>query len=274
MAGKQRDSEFAWRDRLRAARLERGVSFAELARRTGLSLSAVKRYEGGSRRPSEGALNAIVDALGLPREVANQIRAGAGFAVDLQTLLSQRYLFDMESVQEQVEAYRWPVFVSNMAMDVLAANRAFQLVLGVDLSREFTGLGERNFLAGAGDPRFADFVENYDELVMFMIGLAKGDPRFAQNPERPAPWLRDAMTRFLSGDGAYIRRYLDLWESAPTIPHRTRHRYRVAWRLRDGAVLRFIGELSIADLWNELSWNQWIPADVASWQALEEIIHE
>ena len=59
-----------------------------------------------------------------------------------------------------------------------------------------------------------------------LIGLAKGDPRVQADPERPPPWSADAVARFLQGDPAFIRRFLDLWEKAPPIPHRTRHRVR------------------------------------------------
>jgi transcriptional regulator with XRE-family HTH domain len=259
---------FDWRARLRRLRMERGVSFADLARRSGLSLSAVKRYEGGSRNPSEASLNAIIDALGLPRESANEIRAGAGFAVDVRSLFGERYVTDPQTLEAQAGQLPWPVFVSNMSFDIVIANQPFQRLIGVDLDHEFTGTGERNLLAGAGFSRFATRAQNYEELVGFMIGLAKADPRFAQNPERPAPWLREAMSRFLDGNPIFIRRFLDLWESVEPVPHRTRHNYRVVWKADEGDLIRFIGELTIGDIWNELSWNEWIPADVESWRAL------
>ena len=35
--------------------------------------------------------------------------------------------------------------------------------------------------------------------------------------------------------------------------------------------MRFIGVITIADVWNELSWNDWIPADAETWQTLRDI---
>ena len=102
-----------------------------------------------------------------------------------------------------------------------------------------------------------------------LIGLAKGDPRVKADPERPPPWSADAVARFLQGDPSFIRRFLDLWEQAPAIPHRTRHLYEVRWRYRGKQPsLRFVAALSPADIWNELWWNEWVPADARSYAAL------
>ncbi len=45
------------------AREEKGLSLRDLAERTGLSSSALSRYEDGSRQPTIEALNKILDAL-------------------------------------------------------------------------------------------------------------------------------------------------------------------------------------------------------------------
>jgi hypothetical protein len=236
-----------------------------------MSLSAVKAYEAGTRHPSQAALDAIIGALGLPREDANPIRAGAGYAIDWQSLFQQRYIFDRTDLREEMEAYAWPVFITNMAYELVEANRAFERLWRVDLSEDATKPGERNFLARASEAGLASRIANYDEVLTFMIGLAKGDPRFAQNPERPAPWLRDAFTTLLQGDAAYITRLMKLWEAAPALPHRVRHQYRVVWKHDARRQIRFLCEVSIADVWDELSWNQWVPGDGESWALMEEV---
>jgi len=260
-----------WRAALRAQRERRKLSRDEVARRSGLSLGAIKAYESGARHPSLASMNALIDAIGIAREEANPIRAAAGFAVDLESLLRERYIFDQANLREEIDAYPWPAFITNMAFDIVAANLAFERLWRVDLSQPATKVGERSFLARASEANLASRIVNYDEVLTFMIGLAKGDPRFAQNPERPAPWLRDAFATLFEGDPAYITRLMGLWESAPALPHRMRHLYSVVWNYVGGGVITFVGDLSIADIWNELSWNQWVPADVESWRLMKEV---
>ena len=234
-------------------------------------MATVRSYENGARDPSGKSLTQVVRALGIPRQDANLILASAGYAVDWETLLTGRYVFDLEHARSQLEGCAWPAFISDQAINVVATNRLFDRVWDVDLTSEYLGAGDRNLLGGASDPHFARCIGNYDELVKFMIGLAKGDPRFEQNPERPAPWLEEPMARFLKGDAQLINRVMKLWDSAQPIPHRTRHQYEIHWLYRGETPMQFRGVLTIGDLWNELSWNDWIPADAETWARLAEI---
>jgi transcriptional regulator with XRE-family HTH domain len=262
--------DFDWRKALREVRRARQLSQQELGRRAGLSAGTVRAYENGTRHPTEGALSSVIDALGIPREDANRIRASAGYAVDWKGLLRGRYS-SPDTLAADVELYPWPVFITNQAIDVLYTNRPFQAVWDVDLEHEYLEEGQRNLLAGASDPRFAGCIANYDEVVSFMIGLAKGDPRGSQNPERPTPWLQSAFQRFLAGDPALIKRFFELWEKAPALPHSTRHFYPVSWLYRGSLEMRFVGVLTVVDIWNELSWNDWVPANADTWAALERL---
>lgn len=177
----------------------------------------------------------------------------------------------MEKLPQEVEKCPWPVYITNQATDVVFANKAFERVWDVDLSSEYTDPGQRNLMAGASDPRWVQNVENFDELVTYLIGLIKGDPRWQQSPANPAPWLQTHFKRFFEGDPQIIARIMDLWTTAEPLPHQARHVYRVVWRYRGRQTLRFIGSTTIADLWNELSWNEWVPADAETWQALTEL---
>lgn len=264
-------STFDWRVALRSWRKRRGFTQNTLAQRAGLSHSAVRAYENAQRNPSGESLTLLVRALGIPRQDANQILAAAGFAVDWSTLLDGRYLFDLDQAQQQLDNCPWPAFLTDQSINVVATNRPLEAIFDVDLNTQFQEAGDRNLLGGASDPNFARYVENYDELVSFMIGLAKGDPRFLQNPERPAPWLEEPMSRFLHGDPALIARVMQLWEKAEPIPHKTRHQFEVRWLYRGETAMRFQGVLTVGDVWNELSWNDWIPADPRTWTTLNEI---
>lgn len=261
-----------WRAQIREHRERLGVTQVELARRAGLSHTAVKAYEGGARRPSAAALDAILLALGLAPEQANPIRAGVGYAINFSALFDHRYVFDPVVAQEQLDRLPWPACITSQSTLVMAFNSALAALVDVQPDVEFPDPAERHLLALVSLPRFTRCIENFDEMVGVLVGLAKGDPRFSADAERPTPWSQDAVTRFLQNDPAFIRPFLELWEKQPPIPHRTRHVYEVHWRYRgEQPTLRFVASLSPADIWDDLWWNEWVPADAVSHRLLEEI---
>ncbi len=263
---------FEWRRRLREHRLRLQLSQPEVARRAGLSLSAVKAYESGDRHPSREAITAITQALGLPVEEVNRVLAGAGYAVDLRGLLNERYApRGVDWFATEVERFLWPVFVTNQASDVLAANRAFRRVIDMPLTERLPNPAKWNIGARASDPAFAACMENWDEVMSFLIGLAKSELRHDVSLEKPAPWTSDAFQTFLKGDPAYIARLPRLWQTAEPVPYTTRMPYRVRWRCPGGEAMRFMCTMHVADIWQDLSWHDWIPEDPASLQALQDV---
>jgi transcriptional regulator with XRE-family HTH domain len=258
---KELDGQSEWRQLLREQRIRLRLSRPEVARRADLSPSAMKAYESGERHPSRGALTAILEALGMPIEQAERVLAGAGYAIDMRSILTDKYApRPLDWYTEEIERYTWPVFVTNQASDVLAANRAFRLLIGIPLSERLPQ-PRWNFIARASDPEFAARQENWDESMSFMIGLGKSEQRWEVNVERPSPWTSDAYRQFLEGDPAYITRLLRLWEHAEPVPHTTRMHYRTHWRVSPDRLLRFECTMHAADIWQELSWHDWIPAD-------------
>jgi len=263
---------FDWRAQLRLHRLQRRLSQAEVARRAGLSLSAVKAYERGDRRPSARALDELLEAIGITHDEANPIRAGAGYAIDWQGVLERRYVAEPAELRRQAEELPWPVFVTNQGSYVVHWNRAFERLWDVDVEQEFPDPLTRSLLGGACIARFARCIASYEETMAFFLGMIKGDPRVRQDLANPAPWNRDAVGHLADGDPGELRRLLDAWEQAVPIPHRIRHQYHVTWRYRGtGPVMRFIGLHTVADIWNELSWQEWVPADAESWAALASL---
>ncbi len=116
------------------------------------------------------------------------------------------------------------------------------------------------------------FITNLSYDVLFMIGLAKGDPRWRlDDPARPAPWLQVPLQRFLDGNPVRVRRFFELWETGAPIPHRLRQRFRMRWLYQGEVPMEFIGILSLGNFSDELHWNEWIPADTQTWQTLVEI---
>lgn len=260
-----------WSAALQQERERRGLSRPALAARAGISPSAVKAFENGRRYPKAATLNALIDALGLSRDEASPILQGAGHPDDWYAIMHDRFPSDVLDLIEQANTCPWPVFISNQAIDVVHANACIERVLNVDLSREFTAPDERNFLAQASSPRFVEMFENFDELVTYMVGLVKGDPRWQQSPENPSPWMQGPVQSFLKGDPDLVQRVLSLWAAAPPRPHRTRHSYAVRLRHPELGRLSFRGSTTIADLWAELSFNEWVPEDAATLEAMKAI---
>lgn len=248
---------------VRTARRDRGLTRAELARRAGISLSSVKAYERGARHPGRAAVSAIALALGLPGEQERLLINLAGFASDVaRRVLAPRTL---DELRDETGALTWPAFVSNQAMDVVVWNDRVERLFDVDTSSEFTRFGERNFLVRIADERFASRMENWDEVVRFLAGLAKGDPRFTPDYDRPLPWFEVPIARVLQGDPARVTRLLALWDEATPIPPALRFRVPIRFRASNGDVLSFSGITMLEDPVAELHWNEWLPADERTW---------
>lgn len=261
----------AWAVALRSHREHAGLSRAALAARAGVSVSAIKAFEFGERRPKESTLIAIADALGLTREEAGPIRVGLGYPPDWYAILHDRWRSDDLDLQCEIDELPWPAFVTNQAIDVIAYNAWFPRILQGDDTRELLGDGERNLVVQVGNPRFMELFANIEEIVTFMIGTVKGDPRWSESLARPSPWLSDAVNRLLQGNSALVALVARLWSSTPPIPHRARHNYPVRMHHPSGNIMHFLASASIADLWNELTWHEWVPADAETWRLMGEL---
>lgn len=261
-----------WRRGMREYRKQRSLSRADVAHRSGLSQSAIKAYESGDRHPSREALTAIIDALGLTKEQANPLLAGAGYATNLSAIFHQAYgPYDHEWFAREVELSTWPVLVTNEAADIVAANHTLRSLIGIPLTERLPRPERWNFIVLASDPAFGDRLENWEEVYTRMLGLGKADLRRDINPERPAPWTTEAFKLFLQGDPAYISRLLKLWEGAEPVAHTTRMHAPVRWRHAGGQTLRFHSVVHIADVWKVYAWHDWIPEDEATMRALVEL---
>jgi transcriptional regulator with XRE-family HTH domain len=257
-----------WRRSMRDTRKQRGLSRADVAHRSGLSQSAIKAYESGDRHPSREALTAIIDALGLTKDQANPLLAGAGYATNVSAIFHQAYgPYEQEWFEREVEWSAWPAAVTNEASDIIAANRIFRRLVGIPLSEKLPRPERWNLIVLASDPAFGEHVENWDEVFSVMLGLGKADLRRDVNPERPAPWTTEAFKLFLQGDPAYVARLLKLWDGAQPVAHTTRLHLPVRWR-HEGQTLRFQSVLHIADVWKVYAWSDWIPEDEATMRAL------
>jgi transcriptional regulator with XRE-family HTH domain len=254
-----------WRAALRGARVGLRLSRAALAARTGVSVAAIRAYESGARRPSRRALEALIVALGLPAEHSTPILAGAGYVVD-HTSLSRLRPLSRDELQAELDERTWPVFVVNQAFELVQVNSAFEAVFGRRLADR--PLDERNLLAGMSDEEFAARVRNWDEVVTFMMGLVKGDPRLDGGFDSPLAWIGPVLDRFSAGNPGRIRRFVELWDAAEPVRSSMRYSYQIEWAAPDGTPLSFRGIAMLVDITHELDWNEWLPDDVVTWRWL------
>jgi transcriptional regulator with XRE-family HTH domain len=263
---------FDWQHALREQRQQKRLSQPEVARRSGLSLSAVKAYESGQRHPSREALTAIIDALEMTAAQANPVIAGAGYATNWRAMFHQAYgPREVEWFTQEVELSAWPVIVTNETSDVIAANRAFRTIIGIPLREHLPQPDKWNFVTLASDPDYAERLESWDEGMSFIIGLAKADVRRHINPERPPPRNQESYRRFLQGDPALVSRMLKLWEPAEPVRHTTRMHYPVRWRHESGQLMRFAAVMHVADVWQVFSWHDWVPEDADTLSLLQSL---
>jgi transcriptional regulator with XRE-family HTH domain len=249
---------------------------ATLARRTGLAIASIRAYEHGRRRPSQAALLSLIAALGIPRERANPILYNVGYAADLTGVIDKEltpYTFD--ELRTRADALRWPAFVTNGTFEVTYLNRAALAVIEADLGEGYLGNEGRNLLAGISDEHVASRLENWDEVVTFICGLIKGDQEWGSvELAHPSPLLHRPLEQFLQGDAERIRRFVQLWQTAPPIPNRLQHSYEVRWRHGRGQTMSFSCRMTLADVYTNVHWNEWLPADARTWQLLAQATRE
>lgn len=262
-----------WSALLVAARTRLGVSQADLATRSHVSLPTVKAYEQGKRHPSRPYLTAILDALHVSVMERNAIMDAAGYAADHREIVPGVKELDLTPEESQAELDRlsWPAFVLNDASEVVFTNTIMELVWGVDLRSEFQDVSDRSMLAVASDPRFADRLLNWDEAVSALAAVYKGHFRGGEDLEEPSPSFKRVLDRFLSGDPAYVARFLQVWQDAPEATVNLRWHYRMVWDVPGIGAMDFDCVVSHCNQSEAWSFNDWIPRDAASWAVLDQL---
>lgn len=265
-----------WRDEIRQARRRLRLSREKLARAAGVSTETVRKYETGERDATRDSLTRIIDALHVDRAWRNRILLAAGFAPDGMDRrpadINPWYLSPAEAAAE-TERYAWPSFVLGERGEVLSANAAAQRLWGVDLRTEFLDPVERNLLAIASLPRFADRCLNWDEAVGTIVRMFKTFHRANETVEDPSPYFAAVLAHFLKGDPRYVARLGSLWQDAPeAFPYKMRWAYPIVWDDQQAGRMRFTCLVSggINEL-DGLALNDWIPVDADSWRALAQV---
>lgn len=265
----------SWSARLAAARRAVRIPQRTLAERTSISLDALRKYESGARHPSRPHLAALLDAIGAERAERNRILHEAGYAADGHTEGYQHPpgMFSTEEVAAEVHKYRWPAYAIDEFARVIDANAVAQRLWGVDLSREFLHPAERNLLSVASDPRFADRCVNWDEVITLLVGVFKAKDWTQESVEEPSPYFKAVLEHFLKGDPKYVAKFAELWQKAPEIwDQKCRWSFPLVWNQPGIGEMRFEYMAYVANHADGTNFNDWIPADAATWDALERLM--
>ncbi|MBI2765523.1 MAG: helix-turn-helix domain-containing protein [Chloroflexi bacterium] len=260
-----------WRGELTAARLAQGISQEKLAVVAGVSRGMLQAIEHGRRHPSRVVLRQLLDALKLERAARARILMGAGFVADAADPDATYYFTEAEA-RAEIEARPWPACVVTELMEVIAANDLLQRLWGVDLERELNTRVARNILSVISLPRFRRRLLNRDECVSIAFGVMKGNHAGPETaPLGPSPDFQAVIRHFMEGDPALVARIFELWAAATPVPYKARWVIPVRWRDPHAGDMRFEMLLNSANEPEGYSFQDWIPVDAATWDALERL---
>jgi hypothetical protein len=209
----------------------------------------------------------------LDRSWRNQLLMAAGFAPDgleRRPVNLPEMMFTPAEALQEIASYSWPSFVVSERVEVIAANDVAQRLWGIDLFGEFGDPISRNLLSVASNPRFANRCVNWDEAVGVIISTFKAFPHASESMDEPSPYMSAVLAHFLEGDPKYIRRFVELWQRAPSDwPNKIRWSYPVVWKEPEAGIMRFHCIVSNMNETEGFSVNDWIPRDADTWTALD-----
>jgi transcriptional regulator with XRE-family HTH domain len=267
----------AWNELLHRVRRGIGLTRDAAAARANISPATLKAYELGARHPTRDSLSALLIALQADPLTRDSVLSAAGFAPDGRSAGFQ--LPDPWYTFPEAAAFchetTIPCCLTNQFFEVVAANGLIQRLWEEDLNRSRTGPYERSFLAMLTRRDVADHLLNWEEAISFPIGLAKGHYGGDMAATREAnPYFAGAVDHLLKGDMAYVQRFLALWVTVPARHEKYRWWYPIVWQRGDGVVFRFQVLVNPADRSNLVAFNDWMPADGATWEALAAMVAE
>lgn len=264
-----------WRMILRAARERFDMTRAQLAKVSGVPADTVRRWEDGTRNPTLPRLVRVLDALDCPSDEVNAVLKGAGFPTRRTLFPSDRfpnYFFTADELQTAVEDVPWPEFVLNDNIEIVAANALAQALWEVDLAyeRDVRRPHQLNLISVASDLRFTKHVLNWDEAVATLAAVMKGRPRDPHTLDQPDPYFNEVLSEFAEGDPEFLKRLITVFASTPARDAKCRWTYPVHWKDEDFGEMRFIALVSVASEPDGFGFNDWIPIDAKTWEALEK----
>ncbi len=256
-----------WYYQLRSAREAANCTQRELAARAAVSEVSVRAYESGRRHPARETLSAMLRALAVEPIRRNQVLESAGYAPEAGVIGAAPTGPDytLEEAIAEIHAYPWPAHLNNEMFEVLDANPLMQAVWGVDLAFERHLPVERSFVAAMSEPRFADHIKNWDELMLLMSRMLKGShSEEGLDKAGPNPYLATVAQRFLEGDVQYVQRFLKIWMPAEPLVQKRRFVAPMQWEHDDLGLMNFMLVINPANMASYMTFIEWMPCDGAT----------
>ncbi len=126
-------------------------------------------------------------------------------------------------------------------------------------------------LSADSQRRFTDRMLNWDEGIATLVAGFKGRRVNHLSLDNPDPYFYKVLEEFASGDPAFLARLVHVWTSTAGREAKVRWNYRVAWRDEEYGDMQFHGIVGTASEPDGLGFNDWYPADGASWAVLEQV---
>lgn len=271
-----RSSDQPWYWRVRSERRRLRVTRAAFAYLIGVPVDTLRRWEDGSRHPSEQRLREMLTALKLSGKTANEILEGAGYHPDPTLFPNWRfpnYFFARTELPTALERVPWPAFVLDNNVEVIEANLAVQAIWGVDFGAERTKRtrAQMSLLSVASNHQFVRKLVNWDECVGVIASVLKGQPQRPESLDEPSRYFNEVLAEFAAGDPAFLSRFLGIFAEAPAEEPKVRGQYPVVWKDDEFGTMRFLGVRTTASESDGFGFNDWIPIDADSWSVLERV---
>ena len=266
-----------WREIIRTERRRVGLTQKELARRAGLDAETIRKYENGARLPPRESLERILEVVQASDATIHRVLTDRGFFYPdfrYPPNKSPGYYFTNQELQPFVDQVHWPVFAANELGEVVVANRVVQRLWGIDLAEEvrLRGRARANMLVAMCEPRFASRLVNWDDILGRFIGLNKAVAASRTMLENPGVLFEEILAAIASSNPQALTRIYELWQTAPRIVDKVRWSYPVVWREPGHPDMRFQGVVTTASEPDGVGFNDWIPADAATWTTLEAVL--
>ena len=250
-----------WHDLLRAHRLSRRLTQAELATRAGISPEMLSRIERGKAPHTDARrLAGIAAALELDAAETGELFAAAGRELPGAIVdLAGEQTFDAGLAV--IAGYPWPCLLLNDRIEIVAANALARAVVGSSLLGQLLRSHDHNLVRLLAQPAVRARLLNWEAFASALAGFAvtRGLQLGGGATSRYAATLNE---RLQAQQRLLHARLTEIWRRSPADTARVAT--ALHWRAADGSTLRFAAVLSLWSAHEGLWALDLHPADAAT----------